>query len=66
MFLVYAGISSVAALNISIFNDLNAPSARDAALIPAFGSFLQVGFAFALGIAFAIVSEAFDLLSRTV
>ena len=56
-FLVYAGISSVAAFTLATGNDLNAPSARDASLIPAFGSFLQIGFAFALGIAFAIVSN---------
>lgn len=50
-FYVYGGVSSVAAFTIAVAEDSKAAPS----LIPAFGSFLQIGFAFALGIAFAII-----------
>ena len=46
---MYAGISSVAAFTLGTVNPVESPN------LAAFGSFLQIGFAFALGIAFAII-----------
>lgn len=52
-FYVYGGVSSVAAFTLNVATYAGTPT--DAGLVPAFGSFLQIGFAFALGIAFAII-----------